>query len=314
MDISWPLVLAGALVGLVVGMTGMGGGALMTPIMVLIFGINPTAAIGSDLATSLFMKPFGAAVHHRAGTVRWDIVRWLLPTAIPAAFAGAFLLQLLGDGQELQDRAKLLIGAALLLMVCGVLIRMLLDRRRNPGAAQAGAGASAGAGDNDEPVRARPLAIALIGLAGGLLVGLTSVGSGSLIIVLLMLTHPRLRANHLVATDLVQAIPLVAAATAGHLIFGDANLGLAAVLLIGAIPGVVIGALVSVRAPSGALRWILAVVLLGSGLSLLHVPSAILLTACAALAATAAGTALMSARRTKRAETTEVPQPAASVR
>jgi uncharacterized membrane protein YfcA len=306
LDISWPLVLAGALVGLVVGMTGMGGGALMTPIMVLIFGINPTAAIGSDLATSLFMKPFGAAVHQRAGTVRWDIVRWLLPTAIPSAFAGAYLLQLLGDGQELQERAKLLIGAALLLMVGGVLVRMLLDRRRGSAAAQPD--------EPDEPVRARPLAIALIGLAGGLLVGLTSVGSGSLIIVLLMLTHPRLRANHLVATDLVQAIPLVAAATAGHLIFGDANLGLAAVLLIGAIPGVVVGALVSVRAPSGALRWILAIVLLGSGLSLLHVPPAILLTACAALAASAVTTSLVRARRTKQAETAEAPRPAASVR
>jgi uncharacterized membrane protein YfcA len=304
LDFSWPLVLAGALVGLVVGMTGMGGGALMTPIMVLVFGINPTAAIGSDLATSLFMKPFGAAVHHRAGTVRWDIVRWLLPTAIPAAFAGAFLLQSLGEGQELQERAKLLIGAALLLMVGGVLVRMLLDRRRNSAAAQA----------DDEPVRARPLAIALIGLAGGLLVGLTSVGSGSLIIVLLMLTHPRLRANHLVATDLVQAIPLVGAATAGHLIFGDANLGLAAVLLIGAIPGVVIGALISVRAPNGALRWILAIVLLGSGLSLLHVPSAILLTACAALAVSAVTASLLRARRTKQTETAEASEPAASVR
>jgi uncharacterized protein len=300
------LVLAGALVGLVVGMTGMGGGALMTPIMVLVFGINPTAAIGSDLATSLFMKPFGAAVHHRAGTVRWDIVRWLLPTAIPAAFAGAFLLQSLGEGQELQERAKLLIGAALLLMVGGVLIRMLLDRRRNSAAATSD--------QPDEPVRARPLAIALIGLAGGLLVGLTSVGSGSLIIVLLMLTHPRLRANHLVATDLVQAIPLVGAATAGHLIFGDANLGLAAVLLIGAIPGVVIGALVSVRAPSGALRWILAIVLLGSGLSLLHVPSAILLTACAALGMSAVAASLLRARRTKQTETAEASEPAASVR
>lgn len=294
MDFSWPLVLAGALVGLIVGMTGMGGGALMTPIMVLVFGINPTAAIGSDLATSLFMKPFGAAVHHRAGTVRWDIVRWLLPTAIPSAFAGAFLLQLLGDGQQLQERAKLLIGVALLLMVGGVLIRTALDRRRT-------------VADDDQPVPARPLAIALIGLAGGLLVGLTSVGSGSLIIVLLMLTHPRLRASQLVATDLVQAIPLVAAATAGHLIFGDANLGLAAILLIGAIPGVVLGALISVRAPNGTLRWILAVVLLGSGLSLLHVPSPILLAACAVLAIAGVVDAVL--RRRTPANSVAEPEP-----
>lgn len=296
MEISWPLIVAGALVGLVVGMTGMGGGALMTPIMVMVFGINPTAAIGSDLVTSLFMKPFGAVVHQRAGTVRWDIVRWLLPTALPAAFAGAFLLQLLGDGEQLQERAKFLIGAALLLMVSGVLIRMLLDRRRNNPAVA-----------DDRPVPVRPVATLLIGLAGGLLVGLTSVGSGSLIIVLLMLIHPRLRANQLVATDLVQAIPLVAAATAGHLLFGDTNLALAGVLLIGAIPGVVVGALVSVRAPSGVLRWVLATVLLGSGLSLLHTPSPILLLATAALA-TLGIVSTLRARAEARRQPTE-PQP-----
>jgi uncharacterized membrane protein YfcA len=88
MDFSGPLVIAGALVGLAVGLTGMGGGALMTPIMVMVFGVNPTAAIGSDLAVSVFMKPFGALVHHRTGTVRWDIVRWLLPSWAPSSRPG----------------------------------------------------------------------------------------------------------------------------------------------------------------------------------------------------------------------------------
>jgi|UPI00039FFBE8 uncharacterized membrane protein YfcA len=276
MDFSWSMVVAGALVGCMVGLTGMGGGALMTPIMVTVFGVNPTQAIGSDLATSVFMKPFGAAVHQKAGTVRWDVVRWLLPTGVPAAFCGAFLLQFLGEGEDLQSRVKIVIGAALLLAVTGMLARMWLDRRR---------AAQDGAETEDAHVPVRPGPTLLIGLVGGLVVGMTSVGSGSLIIVMLMLVHPRLKANHLVGTDLVQAIPIVAAAAAGHFIVGDASLGLAAVLLLGAIPGVLVGAVLSTRAPGAVLRWVLAIILLATGLSLVHVPETVIVPACAVLAA-----------------------------
>ncbi|MBW8792734.1 MAG: sulfite exporter TauE/SafE family protein, partial [Streptomyces sp.] len=142
MDATVPIVVAGALVGFAVGLTGIGGGALMTPIMVMVFGVNPTAAIGSDLAASVFMKPFGALVHQRAGTVRWDIVRWLLPTAVPAAFGGVFLLRALGDGDDLQQRVKYVVGTALMLAVVGMLARMWLDRRRT--AADDGPAGSAG--------------------------------------------------------------------------------------------------------------------------------------------------------------------------
>jgi uncharacterized membrane protein YfcA len=276
MDFSWALVIAGALVGVSVGLTGMGGGALMTPIMVMIFGVNPTAAVGSDLAASVAMKPVGAFAHHRARTVRWDLVRWLLPTAVPAGFAGAFLVPLLGEGADLQKRIKLAIGVALILAVVGMFARELLSRYRQ---------STLPPDDPSTPVR--PVPTLVIGLVGGLIVGMTSVGSGSLIIVMLMLAHPRLRANELVGTDLVQAIPLVAAAAAGHLLVGDARLGLAGTVLLGAIPGVYLGAKFSTRAPSGVLRWILAILLLGSGLSLWHVPNTITLLACAALAAVA---------------------------
>jgi len=272
MDFSWPLIVAGLLVGFSVGLTGMGGGALMTPIMVMIFGVNPTAAVGSDLAASVAMKPVGAAVHHHAKTVRWDIVRWLLPTAVPAGFAGAFILPLFGSGEALQERLKLAIGAALLLAVAGMLARVLLNRRSVlPG----------------EEVPVRPVPTLVIGLVGGMIVGMTSVGSGSLIIVMLMLTHPRLSANHLVGTDLVQAIPMVAAAAVGHLVVGDTRFGLVATVLIGAIPGILAGAILSSRAPSGFLRWALAVLLLGSGLALWHVPSTTILLSCGSLAAVA---------------------------
>lgn len=258
----------------------------MTPIMVMLFGVNPTTAVGSDLASSVAMKPFGAVVHHRARTVRWDIVRWLLPTAVPAGFAGAFLLPLLGEGHQLQQRVKIAIGFALVLAVVGMFIRPLLARRRE--------------GSIDDPqVPVRKIPTLVVGLVGGLVVGMTSVGSGSLIVVMLMLIHPRLRANELVGTDLVQAIPLVAAAALGHLVIGDAKLGLAATVLIGAIPGIYVGAKLSARAPSGGLRWALAVLLLGSGLALWKVPNTLILGICLALTAVGVVTGLVQRRRAR---------------
>ncbi|MEV5610506.1 sulfite exporter TauE/SafE family protein [Streptomyces sp. NPDC052225] len=289
MDFSWTIVVAGALVGLAVGLTGMGGGALMTPIMVMFFGVNPTAAIGSDLATSLFMKPFGAAVHQKAGTIRWDIVRWLLPTAMPAAFGGALLLQAFGDGEELQTRVKYVIGGALLLAVTGMLARMWLDRRRGLGTDAA----------EDADVRVRPVATLLIGLVGGLVVGMTSVGSGSLIIVMLMLAHPRLKANHLVGTDLVQAVPLVGAAALGHFLVGDVSLGLTGTLLVGAVPGVLAGALLSTRVSGPALRWALVVLLTGSGLAMWGMSGTPLVLVCLAVAAVGVVVTLRTRARTR---------------
>ncbi|MFJ3308751.1 sulfite exporter TauE/SafE family protein [Streptomyces sp. NPDC086549] len=296
MDFSGPIIVAGALVGFAVGLTGMGGGALMTPIMVMVFGVNPTAAIGSDLAASVFMKPFGALVHQRAGTVRWDIVRWLLPSAVPAAFGGVFLLRALGDGDMLQQRVKYVVGAALMLAVAGMLMRIWLDRRR------------AATDVEDAHVAVRPVATLLIGLAGGVVVGMTSVGSGSLIIVMLMLAHPRLKAGHLVGTDLVQAIPMVAAAALGHLLVGDADLGLAATLLIGAIPGVVLGALVSSRVTGSAVRWALVVLLTGSGLAMLKAPSAVVLLACLGMAVLGALASAHGRRLTPVAAPAEEPE------
>ncbi|WP_217552249.1 sulfite exporter TauE/SafE family protein [Streptomyces sp. GbtcB6] len=315
MDSTVPIVIAGALVGFAVGLTGMGGGALMTPIMVMAFGVNPTAAIGSDLAASVFMKPFGALVHQRAGTVRWDIVRWLLPTAVPAAFGGVFLLRALGDGDDLQQRVKYVVGTALMLAVVGMLTRMWLDRRRTAADGTEGPEGTGGPAGEDARVPVRPVATLLIGLVGGVIVGMTSVGSGSLIIVMLMLAHPRLKANHLVGTDLVQAIPMVAAAALGHLLVGDADLGLAATLLIGAIPGVLLGSLVSSRVAGSTVRWALVVLLTGSGLAMLKASSTVVLLGCLAMALLGALTAVRDRRSAhpeaaETAETAEAPEPA----
>ena len=277
-------ILAGVLVGFTVGLTGMGGGVLMTPILVLLFGVDPMAAIGSDLLVAFAMKPVGAMVHHRAGTVRWEIMRWLVPFSIPAGFSGAFLLHFLGSGEALKANLKLAIGAALLLAVTGMVLGIFMGKGRRALAP-------------DEKLVVRPLPTALIGIFGGIVVGMTSVGSGTLIIVLLMWVYPRLSARDLVGSDLVQAIPLVGAATLGHLVAGDVQFDLAGTLLIGAIPGIYFGAKYSTEVPNAVLRWVLAVLLLASGMKLWGAP--LLLTVVASALLGLAGMEV-TARRSKR--------------
>jgi len=259
---DFTLALAGLGVGIVVGLTGMGGGALMTPILVLVFGVPPVAAVSSDLAASAVMKPFGGFVHARRGTVNWALVRWLCVGSIPSAFLGVLLLRLLGDDESVQQTIRIALGVALLLAAGGLLLKSWTTRRQ-------------GTASTGHAVRVKPLPTALLGALGGLVVGLTSVGSGSLIIVALLAMYPRLRANDLVGTDLVQAIPLVAAAAAGHALFGDLHLDLAAAVLLGSIPGVLIGSRISSRAPAGLVRAALVIVLLASALKLFDLPTAV---------------------------------------
>jgi uncharacterized membrane protein YfcA len=260
------VALAGLIVGIVVGMTGMGGGALMTPILVLVFGVQPLAAVSSDLVASFVMKPIGASVHLRRGTVRWEVVRWLAIASVPCAFAGVFVLRAFGDADVMQDRVKIALGVALLMASGLIVIKAALQRRQAARRAAAGLGeAPAGV-----PIRIRPASLMLIGAVGGLVVGMTSVGSGSLIIVALMLLYPTLVGKELVGTDLVQAVPLVAAAALGHILYGDFELALTLSLLVGCLPGVYIGAHMSAKAPDGVVRPLLAFVLLASGLKLVN--------------------------------------------
>src|SRR2546421_4221991 len=271
------MALAGFGVGIVVGVTGMGGGALMTPILVLLFGVPPVAAVSSDLAASAVMKPFGGWVHLRRGTVRWRLVGWLCVGSVPSAFPGGLLLRLAAPGPVVQHMIQRALAAALLLAAAGLVAKAYTARRRGTGPAA--------------EIRVRPLPTALLGAAGGLVVGLTSVGSGSLIIVVLLALYPALRANDLVGTDIVQAIPLVAAAALGHALFGDLHLDIAAAVLVGSIPGVLIGARLSSRAPAGLIRAALVVVLLASALKLFGLPTVAvgLVAGAAALVATVVG-------------------------
>jgi uncharacterized membrane protein YfcA len=273
---NFTLALAGLGVGIVVGLTGMGGGALMTPILVLVFGVPPVAAVSSDLAASAVMKPFGGFVHARRGTVNWRLVLWLCVGSVPSAFCGVLLLRLLGDDSSVQHTIQIALGVALVLAAAGLLLKSWAARRR-------------GDAGPDGPIVVRPLATALVGAAGGLIVGLTSVGSGSLIIVVLLALYPRLRANDLVGTDLVQAIPLVFSAAFGHALFGDLKLDLAAAVLVGSVPGVLIGSRISSRAPAGLIRSALVIVLLASALKLFAVSTIVVAVVVGAAVLIAAG-------------------------
>jgi uncharacterized membrane protein YfcA len=239
----------------------MGGGAVMTPLLVMFFGVAPLAAVSSDLVASLVMKPIGAAVHLRRGTVDTRLVTWLICGSVPAAFLGVVLLRSLGDDARVQHDVKLLLGLALLTSVGSMVAKSWIGRRRRSGGPDAS--------DAATRVVVRPVRTVVIGVVGGLAVGMTSVGSGSLIIAFLLLAYPQLRAAALVGTDLVQAIPLVAAAALGHALFGDVQVSVTASLLVGALPGVYLGARLSVAAASRFVRPVLAAVLLASAARLL---------------------------------------------
>jgi uncharacterized membrane protein YfcA len=221
------------------------------------------------------MKPVGSFVHLRRGTVDLRLVRWLALGSVPAAFSGVLLMRALGDGQAVEDAVQRALGVALLLAATGLAAKAylrLLERARRRGGDPAGRANPKGA-DGLPRVAVRPLPTVLIGVVGGLVVGMTSVGSGSLMIVALLLLYPRLTASQLVGTDLLQAVPLVFAAALGHLLFGDFHLEVTTSLLIGSVPGVWVGAQLSSRAPGGVIRRALAFVLLASGLKLLDVPT-----------------------------------------
>jgi uncharacterized protein len=291
MHVDAGLALAGLFVGFTVGLTGMGGGALMTPMLVLLFNVQPLAAVSSDLVASFLMKPVGGGVHLRRGTVNLRLVGWLCAGSIPSAFAGVLLLRALGDGTEIQDLLETLLGVALIVAATTIVLKSLLQRRRR--------GAADGLLDVRD-VAVRPAPTVAIGVLGGLVVGMTSVGSGSLMIVLLLVLYPALTTSGLVGTDLVQAVPLVGAAALGHLLFGDFRLAVAGSLLIGAIPGVYAGAHLSSRAADHLVRPVLVTVLVASGLRLLGVPPEAVAVLLIAAAGAGLGVLLQRQRRRRR--------------
>lgn len=249
------IVLGSAVVGLLVGMTGAGGGALMTPMLILLFGVKPSSAISSDLVAAVLMRPVGAAVHLNKGTVNRRLVGWMVLGSVPMAVLGAYVLHLMGHAKSAQQNIETALGVALLIGAAAMVLRYVLDRR---------AGELRRAEVHE--LVPHPLRTVAVGMIGGIVVGMTSVGSGSLMIVLLLFLYPTIGVKQLVGTDLSQAVPLTLAAALGALAFGHVELGVTTSLILGSVPAVLVGSLLSSSAPDRYIRPVITFVVTASGL------------------------------------------------
>ncbi len=255
MSIDPYIVLGSAVVGFLVGMTGAGGGALMTPMLILFFNVKPSTAISSDLVAAVLMRPVGAVVHMTKKTVNYGLVGYMVLGSVPAALLGSWVLHLLGNSTGAETNVQRILGAALLVGAFAMVLRVVLDKRS--GQSRRGLIGQ---------VVVRPLPTVAIGLVGGFIVGMTSVGSGSLMIVLLLFLYPVLGANQLVGTDLTQAVPLTMAAALGALAFGHVEFSVTTSIVIGSVPAVLVGSLISSRAPDRYIRPVITFVIFASGL------------------------------------------------
>jgi uncharacterized membrane protein YfcA len=256
--VDFALIAFGLGVGVLVGMTGIGGGSLMTPMLILVFGVTPITAIGSDLAYAAVTKTVGGYKHWRQRTVDAQLSSWMALGSVPAAVLGVYVLDLLEDwaGRDFNDLLLTLLAAALLLTGTATLVRAFLksmhERERDTIAME----------------RRHKLAAVGLGVSVGFVLGITSAGSGALIAVGLILLF-RLSPTRVVGTDVFHAAILLWAAGLAHVSAGNVDFGLVGTILIGSIPGVWLGSHWSIRVQPAVLRTTLAVVLLGAGLALL---------------------------------------------
>jgi uncharacterized membrane protein YfcA len=252
--------LAGAFVGFLVGLTGVGGGSLMAPILILLFGFSPAVAVGTDLWFAAITKSVGGGIHHRIGSPDWAIVRRLALGSIPAAVITLVWLGLFNQGRLESDALMVLLGAALLATAVVMLFKARITAplrkfHRLPDAATQ---------------RRQLIATLLGGVVVGVLVTLTSVGAGALVAVLLALTYPlRLSAKTIVGTDIIHAVPLTLVAAIGHSWLGNVDLWLLASLLIGSVPGIILGSLAAGKVNDQLVRYALAAMLVVSGVKMI---------------------------------------------
>lgn len=269
--------LAGLIVGILVGLTGMGGGALLAPILILFFRIPPVWAVGTDIAYSTVTKAVGSIVHIRQKTVNFRVALWLGCGSIPATFASVLLVQYLRTHYHgfINDVVLRMLGVTLIIVAVMLVVKPILMRRLEQ---QKFENKKAGAADvtaSSQSVKSkwervyRPAITILIGAVVGFLVGLTSVGSGTLIIVSIAFLFPKLGPKELVGTDIFQAFMLLAAGAIGYLTAGTINWPVVGLLLIGSLPGVVIGSRLSKYIPDRFMRPIIATVLAISGFKLI---------------------------------------------
>jgi uncharacterized membrane protein YfcA len=259
--VSWEYSITGLAIGLLVGLTGMGGGALLTPLLILLFGFKPTLAVGTDILHGAIFKTFGALRHRRLGTVHARLTFWMFVGSAPFSLVGVELAEYLERryGDDIESAGAKVIGAALVLGALGLVAKTFVKRGVQP---------------DDAPFllarRDRVIAL-LLGASGGFIVGLTSVGSGTFFALVMLLVFP-LTAAKIVGTDIWHAAALLWVAGISHLLHGNVDLGAMGWLLLGSIPGILIGSQVTVRLPERALRVALATTLGVSGVRLLEPP------------------------------------------
>ena len=253
------IVAAGFFVGVVVGLTGMGGGALMTPALIFLGVGDAATVVTADLTAAAVYKTGGAVVHKREGSPHMKLAMWLVLGSVPMALIGPHLINAIAPPGELDRVLKLCIGFALLFAALTYALRLYLNLRRM----------RSGKKFDDHDPAVRPLPTLLVGALGGLLVGITSVGSGSVIMMALLMIFPGLSAVRLVGTDLVQAVPLVLAAAISNIALHGLDFSLLIPLLIGSVPGTILGGLIAPRVPQSIVRRGIVVVLTMSGVALL---------------------------------------------
>jgi uncharacterized protein len=255
--VTWQFSLAGLLVGILVGMTGMGGGSLMTPILIIVFGFNAKVAVGTDILHGAVFKSFGAARHRMLGTVHARLALWMFAGSAPLSLVGVEAANRIGANS--MDTLQRIVGAALILGGAGWLVKTFIHGH---------------ASNAPFLLATRDKVVAvLVGASCGFVVGLTSVGSGTFFGLAMLLLFP-LTAPKIVGTDLFQAAALLWVAGVSHLLHGDVDTHAMAWLLVGSIPGVLLGAQMSIKVPERALRVAFGAILILSGIKIVGMPRA----------------------------------------
>jgi uncharacterized protein len=263
-DLTWELSLTGLLIGVLVGLTGMGGGSLMTPVLVIVFGFNPVYAIGTDILHGAIFKSVGAVRQRTLGNVKARLSGWMLLGSAPMSLAGVAVATYFERhyGDEVTSVGSQVLGVALLVGALGLMAKSVVRPRTGP--------------ELKRLTRRDRIVAFSIGFFGGFIVGLTSVGSGVFFALTLLLAFP-LRSAKVVGTDIFHAAALLWVAGVGHLVAGNVSLPTVGWLLVGSIPGILIGSQFTVRLPERTFRSLLAIVLATSGLKLMDVPGSTVL-------------------------------------
>jgi uncharacterized protein len=287
---TWQFVLTGLLIGVLVGMTGMGGGSLMTPILVIVFGFKPTLAVGTDILHGAIFKTVGAIRHRSLGTVHAQLSGWMFLGSAPMSLLGVAIGTRLTDkyGDGATSVMGYVLGGALLFGASGLVLKSFVKKK------------VVGDDDRFDMVWRDRLAAIVIGMFGGFIVGLTSVGSGTFFALTMLFIFP-LGAHKIVGTDILHAAALLYVAGFGHFVAGNVDMHAVGWLLIGSVPGVLIGSHYSVRIPEAWLRLALADVLAISGLKLVQVPN-IYLAIAMGVSLAAAAVLVVRTRRRLRAQ------------